>query len=182
MLEATDETTTNKNPDAAIFEMGDRLAELDRQCLEFDSASARLRRRGRLSESKEASVRMDEAYSAYSDLEWRLVYTPAATPEGHWEKIRILERGGFSFGPDVVAEIMWMLACEAAAWASAIPSPIRVSACSPPPRRQRRRRSAPGSTVGPAARRAFCYPERYPEANFDTSFAFKFSKLAFIIR
>jgi hypothetical protein len=76
-----------QNSDAAIFEMGDRLAELDRQCLEFDSAAVRLRRLGRHSEANEAGSRMDEAGRAYSDLEWELVYRPAATPEGHWEKI-----------------------------------------------------------------------------------------------
>ncbi len=113
MAKATVETSTNKNPDAAIFEMGDRLAELDRQCLEFDSAAVRLRRLGRHSEANDAGSRMDEAAQALYDLEWELIYTPAATPEGHHEKIRILERGGFSFDPDVLAEIMWGLAHEA---------------------------------------------------------------------
>jgi hypothetical protein len=106
-------TGATTNPDAAIFEMGDRLLELDRQVLEFDAASVRLRRLGRLSESNEAGSRQHEAGEAYSDLEFELVYTPATTPEGHLEKIRIIERGGFSFDPDVLAEIMWMLAHEA---------------------------------------------------------------------
>ena len=98
---------SNPNPDAAIFAMGDRLAKLERQCLEFDSAS------GRLPESNEADRRSDEAGKAHSDLEWELIYTSAATPEGHREKIRILESGGFCFDPEVLAEIMWLLAHEA---------------------------------------------------------------------
>ena len=97
----------NSNPDAAIFAMGDRLAELERQCLEFDSAS------GRLSETGEADDRSDEAGKAHSDLERELIHTPAATPEGHSEKIRILESGGFCFDPDVLAEVMWLLGHEA---------------------------------------------------------------------
>jgi hypothetical protein len=124
---------SNPNPDAAIFAMGARLAELERQCLEFDSAS------GRLSESNDADSRSDEAGKAHSDLERKLIYTRAATPEGHWEKIRILESGGFCFDPDVLAEVMWLLAHEAGrlGLSNAIPNQCkRIFAAAAAPHRQ----------------------------------------------
>jgi hypothetical protein len=101
------------NTDGEIFVMGRRLIELDRQVAQFDAAAVRSRRLRRDSEAKEAHSRMDEACEEYSELEWKLAYWPAATPEGHFEKIIILERTGFSFEPDDVADIMWRLAHEA---------------------------------------------------------------------
>jgi hypothetical protein len=124
----------NSHPDAAIFLMGDRLAELERQCLEFDSAS------GRFSEASEADSRSDEAGRAHSDLEWELIHTPAATLEGHSEKIRILESGGLCFDPDVLAEVMWLLGHEAGrlGLSNAIPNQYkRIFAASAAPDRKR---------------------------------------------
>jgi hypothetical protein len=98
--------SSGPSPDATIFAMGGRLAELERECLEFSFAI------GGLSED-EADRRSDEAGKAHSDLEWKLIYTPAVTPEGHREKLRILESGGFCFDLEVLAEILWLLAHEA---------------------------------------------------------------------
>jgi hypothetical protein len=83
MAKATEETSTNTtNPDAEIFEMGDRLVELDRQCFEFDSTSVRLRRLGRHSEANEAGSRMDEAAHALYDLEWSSSTRRPRPPKG----------------------------------------------------------------------------------------------------
>jgi hypothetical protein len=99
--------------DAGIFQMGERLAELDRIILESDAASIKLRRLGRDSEAKEASAREVEAGEEFSDLEWKIIYTRSFTPEGYYEKIRILEKAGFAFDPDDIADIFWRLAHEA---------------------------------------------------------------------
>jgi hypothetical protein len=67
--------------DAGIFQMGERLAELDRTMLESDAAWIRLGRLGRDSEAEEASDRSHEAGEEFSELEWKIIYTPAMTPE-----------------------------------------------------------------------------------------------------
>jgi len=107
------QATLETNPDAAIFEMGHRLAELDREHRKFHEASVQLRRRGQHPESDAANKLMDLISKEQCQLEWKAIYTPAATPEGHEEKLRIVDRMGFSFDRDVIAEIMWMLAYEA---------------------------------------------------------------------
>jgi len=111
MIQASNKTTTNKNPDAEIFEISARLAKLDREHLRCDKTS--VRRSG--AESDAAEERMDEISEEVDRSCWRLVHDiNADTPEGHAEKINILLRTGFfELDPDVVFGIVWAIGYEA---------------------------------------------------------------------
>jgi hypothetical protein len=119
VLQATYETSTS-HPDTEISEMGRRLTELN--C----KASVRLRRLGQHQESDAAYQRMSAIAEEEGELEWRVIYTPVDTPEGYEEKLRILDRLGFGFDPDVLAEVVWLLAHEAGRLGIASAMPKRL--------------------------------------------------------
>jgi hypothetical protein len=90
---------TQKNLDAGIFAMGERITQLVRLHIELDERFVRLSRLGQTKPSTLDDV-MAEVREELSETEWRLIYTDAATPDGHAEKLKILERLGFAFDPD----------------------------------------------------------------------------------
>jgi hypothetical protein len=111
MAKAANKSSTNKNPDAEIFEISARLKKLDREHLKLDKIA--VRRSG--AESDEADDRMLEIAADVDEMCWRIVHdVDAATAEGHAEKVDILLRTGFfELDPDVVFGIVWAIGYEA---------------------------------------------------------------------